>query len=253
MLEHPDSPRALSQNLAHAVGIEPHDDAQQNHLRLVSRQAQQMGQRSVKSESRLEAPIALRRVAFEQLGGHRIGAPAASAPAGIDDASPADRERPTEEPVPISLEPAQARGDLEPDVRRDVLSPAPGNRDPQIAKEARMDVPPDSSHGPLLAQASGGQDAAEGGFGQIAHVVPHTHIGAWDIERESSDPQSLHQPWAISTSLGSSPAPNARYSTPSGPASTSRIVSLSIRIASHWPSSTISSSTLILAEPLVTT
>src|SRR4051812_25662554 len=116
-----------------------------------------------------------------------------------------------------------------------------------------MDVAPESSHRPLLAQAGRGQDAAKGGLCHIAHVVPHGAIGSGGAKRESHRAQSAHQPWAISTSLGSVPAPKARYSTPSGPASMSRIVSLSIRIASHWPSSTISSSTLILAEPLVTT
>src|SRR6266542_6719389 len=65
--------------------------------------------------------------------------------------------------------------------------------------------------------------------------------------------ESLHHLGAISASCGSSPAPKARYSTPSGPASTFRIVSLSNRIASHSANSTISSSTLPLAEPRTTT
>ena len=195
MLEHPDGPRALSQDLAHAVGIEPHDDAQQNHLCLVSRQAREMGQRGVKGEPRLEAPI--------DLGGEQ--------PSSTSGATGSVRRRLARRPasitrrrqivnvhrrnaVAISREPAQSRRDLEPDVRRDVLGPAAGNGDLQIAKQARMDVPPESSHGPLLAQTSRGQDAAEGGFGQIAHVVPHTPIGAWNSERESTGRQSLHQP-----------------------------------------------------------
>src|SRR6266498_974040 len=70
---------------------------------------------------------------------------------------------------------------------------------------------------------------------------------------ERPELESLHPLGAISASCGSSPALKARYSTPSGPASTFRIVSLSNRIASHSANSTISSSTLTLAEPRTTT
>ena len=137
-----------------------------------------MGQRGVKGESRLEAPIALPRTVFKRVRGDGIGSPPAGAPARVDHAAPADREGPPEERVSISGESAEARGDLEPHVRRDILGPAARHRDLQIAKQARMNVTPDRGDGPFLAQASRGQDAGEGGLCHIAHVVPHRAIGS---------------------------------------------------------------------------
>ena len=68
----------------------------------------------------------------------------------------------------------------------------------------------------------------------LAHAVRRAAAARSRPARVAASP-SLHQSCTISASRGSSPAPNARYSTPSGPASTPRIVSTSIRIASIGP------------------
>ena len=253
MLEHPHGPGALSQDLSHAVGIEPGDDAQQDHLRLITWEPGQVCKRGVEREAPCEFAVDLGCVKLEHLRRDGIRAPPCFAPARIDHPPPADRERPSEEGVAIARESTEATGDLEPDVRREILGtrsrePRPADSaeaaDGRPARQRRQPTPHRDEQRPRCRRRWFPSDRSR--------RTPPTHRRG-SIERESSGRQSVHQPCAISTSVGSSPAPNARYSTPSGPASTSRMVSLSMRIASHWPSSTISSSTLILAEPLVTT
>jgi hypothetical protein len=252
MLEDAHGARWLAQDLADAVGVEAGDHPKEDHVGLVARKYGKPVERGVKTETGCQAAVVLRPEHGEHLRRDRDGAPPVVSTARVDHTPAADREDEAQKRVPVALEARECPGGLDPDIRGEILGLGAGRCHSQVPQEAGMDVSPEHGESPLLTELGGGQDAAERRFGQIAHV-PQATIGSRGANRESEGGQSSHQPWAISTSLGSSPAPKARYSMPSGPASTSRIVSLSIRIASHWSSSTISSSTLMRPEPLVTT
>ncbi len=136
MLEHPHGPGALSQDLSHAVGIEPDDDAQQDHLRLITWEPGQVCKRGVEREAPCEFAVDLGCVKLEHLRRDGIRAPPCFAPARIDHPPPADRERPSEERVAIARESTEATGDLEPDVRREILGRRSREPRPADSEEA---------------------------------------------------------------------------------------------------------------------
>ena len=130
MLEHPHGPGALSQDLSHAVGIEPDDDAQQDHLRLITWEPGQVCKRGVEREAPGEFAVDLGCVKLEHLRRDGIRAPPCFAPAAIDHAPPADRECPSQKCLAIAREPSQAGGHLKPDIRSQILHAAVTDGDP---------------------------------------------------------------------------------------------------------------------------
>src|ERR687892_1499675 len=149
VLQDPNRSRFLPHDRGHVLRVESADNAEENDLRLVRREACDEVERRLGLARGQRLHLRIRGARSERLLERpEEGSPPRLAPAQVDQTPPRDRKQPTAKAGLVALETAEPRRRIEPDLRGQIVTVGRRLRT-EVTQKPRLKLPVQRSNRPL--------------------------------------------------------------------------------------------------------